>query len=157
MESGAESMKMPAGVRDILLQELKQGNVGQQPDPATDTPRLHLLVAAQLARLGRYDEAEGILARLDGYSELQAECMDLRARMLAQQGRYVEAEACWLQALKLSPDNQAFQRGLAAIAEERRYPFWLRIAVAVAAAAATSITGVAVLIAMLKWTGWFGR
>ena len=149
-------MKIPAGVRDILLQKVEQGDVGQQPDPAKDTPRLYLLVAAQLARLGRYDEAESILARLDGYSELQAECMDLRARMLAQQGRYVEAEACWLQSLRLSPDNEAFQRGLAATAEERRYPFWLRIAVAAAVAAVIFVAVFTVLFAILRWTGRVG-
>lgn len=83
--------------------------------------------------------------------------LDLKAKVYAQRGRYLEAEACWREAIRLSPDTQAFHRGLAAIAEERRYPFWLRIVVAAAIAGVTSGAGLFVLIAILRWTGWIGK
>ena len=115
-----------------------------------------LVRAARLARRGRYHDAEALLATLPADGPLGPATLDLKAKILAQQGRYLEAEACWHQALKLTPDNQAFHRALVAIAEERRYPFWLRTMVAAAVAAVTSIAGVAVLIAVLKWKGWIG-
>lgn len=116
-----------------------------------------LLQAARLARRGRYDAAVAMLGPLPADSPLRPSILDLKAKILAQQGRYFEAEACWREALTLAPGNQAFQQALAVIAEERRCPFWLRMAVVGAVAAATSMAGVAVLLAGLKWAGWLGR
>jgi len=116
-----------------------------------------LLQAARLARRGRYDAAVAMLAPLPADSPLRPSILDLKAKILAQQGRYWEAEACWQEALTLAPGNQAFQQALAVIAEERRCPFWLRIVVVGAVAAATSMAGVAVLLAVLKWAGWLER
>jgi tetratricopeptide (TPR) repeat protein len=98
-----------------------------------------------------------MLAPLPADSPLRPSILDLKAKIFAQQGRYLEAEACWREALTLAPDNQAFQQALAVIAEERRCPFWLRIAVVGTVAAATSMAGVAVLLAVLKRAGWLGR
>ena len=116
-----------------------------------------LAEAARLARRGSYDAAEAMLARLRADSPLRPSMLDLKAKVCAQQGRYLEAEACWREALALAPDNQAFRRALAVIAEDRRYPFWLRIAVAAVVAAITSIAGVAVMIVVLRWMGWLGK
>ena len=126
-----------------------------QDDLASDGELL--LQVARLARRGRYDEATSTLARLPADSPLRPSILDLKAKIFAQQGRYREAEGCWREALTLAPGNQAFQQALAVIAEERRCPFWLRIAVVGAVAAATSMVGVAVLLAALKWVGWLGR
>jgi type VI secretion system protein ImpK len=126
-----------------------QGNLATGPEL--------LLQAARLARCGHYDAAVAVLAPLPADSPLRPSILDLKAKIFAQQGRYREAEACWREALTLVPGNQAFQQALAVIADERRCPFWLRIAVVGAVAAATSMAGVAVLLAVLKWTGWLGR
>lgn len=116
-----------------------------------------LLQAARLARRGRYDAALAMLAPLPADSPLRPSILDLKAKIFAQQGRYLEAEACWREAMTLAPANQAFQQAIAVIAEERRCPFWLRIAVVGTVAAATSMASVAVLLAALKWAGWLGR
>ena len=116
-----------------------------------------LLQAARLARRDRYGDAAAMLAELPADSALRPSILDLKAKILAQQGRYLEAEACWREALTLAPDNQAFRCALAAIAEERKYPFWLRIAVVAVVAAATSVVVYAVMIAALRWTGWIRR
>jgi type VI secretion system protein ImpK len=126
-----------------------------QSNPAADHELL--LQVARLARRGRYDAAVAMLAPLPADSPLRPSILDLKAKIFAQQGRYWEAEGCWREALTLAPDTQAFQQALAVIAEERRCPFWLRIAVVGTVAAATSMAGVAVLLAVLKWAGWLGR
>jgi len=113
--------------------------------------------AVRLARSGRYDDAMAVLARLPGDGALRPSMLDLKAKIHAQQGRYLEAEACWREALSLVPNHQGFRRALAAIAEERRYPFWLRIVVAAAVAAVTSGALLVVAVGILRWAGWLGR
>jgi len=65
-----------------------------------------LLLAAAVARMGHYDEAEQLLMELDQDERLRPVVLDPRAKMYAQQGRYAEAEACWLQGLPRNPGNQ---------------------------------------------------
>ena len=115
------------------------------------------LEAVRLARRGRYDDATTALARLPADSPLRPSMLDLKAKMYAQQGRYLEAEACWREALSLAPNHEGFRQALAAIAEERRHPFWLRIVVAAAVAAVTSVVLLLVAIGVLRWAGWTGR
>jgi len=113
--------------------------------------------AVRLARCGRYGDAAAVLARLHAGSPLWPSVLDLRAKMYAQQGRYLDAEACWREALSMAPNHEPFRRALAAIAAERRYPFWLRIVVTTAVAAATSAVVLVVVVGVLRWAGWIGR
>ena len=115
-----------------------------------------LLRAARLGRRRHYNAAAAMLETLPAHSPLLPSILDLKAKMLAQQGRYLKAEACWRQALQLVPNNQAFQRAIATIAGERRYPVWLRIAVAAVVAAVTSVAALAAVFAILRWTGRVG-
>lgn len=127
--------------KSILRKEAPES----QSTTGQDLPRLYLLAAAQLGRLGRYEEAECVLAGLDRYPEIQADLLDLRARMRAQQGRYREAEDCWQKALSLSPENQRFRKSFDALAKQRRFPVWLHLAKAAIAAA------VIALVILLFW------
>jgi len=94
-----------------------------------------LLLAAAVARMGHYDEAEQLLMELDQDERLRPAVLDLRAKMYAQQGRYAEAEACWLQALSLVPGNRHYRKALDVLVRERRRPTWVgRVAWAILAA-----------------------
>ena len=112
--------------------------------------------AVCLARRGRFGDATAVLTKLPADSALRPSMLDLKAKMFAQRGRYLEAEACWREALTLAPDHDEFQQALAAIAEERRYPFWLRIAVSAVVAAVTSAVLLLAAIGLLRWAGWIG-
>jgi len=116
-----------------------------------------ILRAYCLARRGRYEEAAAAMSELPADSPLRPTMLDLKAKVYAQQGRYLEAEACWREAIRLSPDTLAFHRGLSAIAEDRRYPFWLRIVVVAAVAGVSSGAACFVLIVILKLMGWLGK
>ena len=103
--------------------------------------------AAELARTGKYREAEAILTRMGEESGLTPPALDLLARIRAQQGRYAEARAPWTAAARQDPDNPIYRRALQRL-EKRRGPHWLPIAlrglaafifVACLAAAATII------------------
>lgn len=149
--------------KHVAISQQHEARVGLANRPGPTGPRhlaadQQLLVqAARLARRGHYDAAEAMLVTLPAGSPLRPSILDLKAKIFAQQGRYSEAEACWREALTLAPDNKAFRQALAAIAQERRYPFWLRIIIVTIVAAAASIAGVAVIVATLKWAGWIGR
>lgn len=47
---------------------------------------------------------------LDG--PLGPETLDLKAKMCAQQGRLVEAQFCWMEAVRQSPGNASYRRSL---------------------------------------------
>lgn len=82
--------------------------------PAGDALLTEVVVAraADLARTGRYAEAESILVHLLGDPPRSAAALDLLARIHAQQGRWREAEALWQAAAALDPSNPAYAAGL---------------------------------------------
>jgi len=135
-------MKRPADVVDSLRdadplnRALRRGaQVG-----ATDIPQFYFPLAVDLARAGRYADAERLLLEVDRDERLRPAVLDLRGKIYAQQGRCTEAEACWLEALSLTPGNEHYRKALDALAGGRRYPAWLRMA-ASAIAAAISAAG----------------
>jgi len=81
--------------------------------------QLALAKAAELARAGNYQEAENLLTGLQGGKDLPA-VLDLLARMRAQQGRLLEAEAFWKQALQHDPSNPVYLEGLQYIQRAQR-------------------------------------
>lgn len=90
--------------------------------------RRYLTVAAELARSGRYADAEQLALEVAGSSPtLLPVALDLLARIYAQQGRYLDAETCWQKALSLSPGNPQYRRGLDTILRERGHPLPRRL------------------------------
>lgn len=87
--------------------------------------------AAALARQGRYDSAELVLA---GLPRDMPESIDLLARIRAQQGRMRDAAELWTKALRLDPSNVKFRDGLRK-AEHNRWGRWTRLVVVMAIAA----------------------
>jgi type VI secretion system protein ImpK len=78
--------------------------------------------ATELARLGRYDDAESLLEALLP-AGVPIAALDLLARMRAQQGRLAEAKALWRQVSQLKPGDSAAEAALARIARiERKTP-----------------------------------
>jgi tetratricopeptide (TPR) repeat protein len=79
-----------------------------------------LAAAVILARKGQYAEAARALETALAAGEcLQPEALDLRARMYAQQGLYLEAESCWAEAKRLDGENPAYDRALARLRQSR--------------------------------------
>ena len=74
--------------------------------------RQALAAAALLARRGSYQEAENTLAVLPLTGSLGPETLDLKAKICAQQGRLVEAQAAWMEAVRQSPGNASYRRSL---------------------------------------------
>jgi tetratricopeptide (TPR) repeat protein len=89
--------------------------------------------AAELARAGRYSQAEVILQQIDKNRDLRPLILDLRAKMFAQQGRYIEAYACWTEALSISPGNTEYSEAIEALRARALYRPWIRPARMVAA------------------------
>lgn len=81
--------------------------------------------AAELARSGRYLEAECLLQHLvqEG-SELSA-VFDLLARIRAQQGRLLEAQSYWADAIQLSNTKDLYRAALKRIERLQTGPPWL--------------------------------
>ncbi len=78
--------------------------------------------AVHLARGGHYAEAENVLASVAQEGDQAPTRLDLLARIRAQQGKLLEAEALWTQAAQLAPGNGAFQSGLERIAALQNRP-----------------------------------
>jgi len=78
--------------------------------------------AAQLARGGRYEAAESLLAPMSNAIQDSTLCLDLLARIRAQQGAFSDAEALWLKAAQLTPSDSKYDRALQRIAKARRWP-----------------------------------
>lgn len=76
--------------------------------------------ARDLARRGLREDALLILELLPEPAAI--ETRDLRARLLAQVGRYAEAEDIWQQIQAECPDHQGAREGLAVVASLRRNP-----------------------------------
>lgn len=78
--------------------------------------------AAELARAGRYEAAESLLSPMSNAIQDSALCLDLLARIRAQQGAFSEAEALWMKAAQLSPADSKYDHALHRIAKARRSP-----------------------------------
>lgn len=78
--------------------------------------------AAELARAGRYEAAESLLSPMSNAIQDSALCLDLLARIRAQQGAFSEAEALWMKAAQLSPGDSKYDRALHRITKARRWP-----------------------------------
>lgn len=77
--------------------------------------------ATDLARIGRYDEAEILASSLRESPAV----FDLLARIRAQQGRLREAETHWQNALRLDSMNHSYKEALQRIAKIQSRPAWL--------------------------------
>ena len=84
--------------------------------------RTTLAHAADLARAGRYKEAEAALREGLRDREASEAILDLLARIHAQQGHWKEAKAAWTQALKINPASEQYEAGLRRIAQMK---LWL--------------------------------
>src|SRR5665213_2122211 len=81
--------------------------------------------AANLARDGSYSAAEQLLTGMLATEQTDANVLDLLARIRAQQGSLLEAEALWQQVLRLDSSHLGAQAGIARIRRMRRHPVWL--------------------------------
>ena len=97
-------MKIPAEAVNSFLDSRRSRSVGPEADTKQRANvQYRFLLAVQLARAGHYDEAERTLLEVVGREpSFRPAAFDLQAKMYAQQGRYVEAEKCWLEATRLS-------------------------------------------------------
>jgi type VI secretion system protein ImpK len=75
--------------------------------------------AVELARLGRYTDAEKLLKDMETKGD-NPMVLDLNARIFAQQGRFMEAAALWTRASQLDPLNNDYKTGLERIAKIQR-------------------------------------
>lgn len=82
--------------------------------------------AALLARSGCYDAAKRLLAPMTNGSEDSPECLDLLARIRAQEGAFSEAHALWTKAAKTSSDDREYRRTLDRVARAQRWPRYYR-------------------------------
>jgi flagellar motor protein MotB len=126
---------------------------GEETTPLTATMRsllnrLTLARATELARAGRYGEAEKVLAASEAETESTPAALDLLARMRAQQGHLSDAEKLWMRASQLDPANTIYPASLQRAAALQQRSRGLRIVLPLAACL--------VLIAM-GFTGWWLR
>ena len=68
--------------------------------------------AARIARKGRLQDAERMITGLPVDGPLGPATLDLKARICAQQGRLIEAQFCWIEAVRQSPGNETYRRSL---------------------------------------------
>jgi hypothetical protein len=85
-----------------------------------------LASAMRLARKGCYAEATEELAdTLEAGACSELEALDLQARIYAQQGMLLNAEACWRKAQQLDPENPSYADALAELRRiQRPYAAW---------------------------------
>jgi type VI secretion system protein ImpK len=105
--------------------ELREPPVDTNSVVSTLLVQIMLARATDLARAGRYSEAENLLSEVSGKGEVTPAVLDLSARIRAQQGRLLEAEALWRQASQLDPANEAYRAGLHRIVRMQRRPIWI--------------------------------
>lgn len=92
------------------------GLVGRGSVPTRLEPeKVHqdLNASARIARSGRLHEAEVLISSLPLDGPLGPATLDLKAKLCAQQGRLVEAQLCWMEAVRQSPGNESYRRSLA--------------------------------------------
>jgi type VI secretion system protein ImpK len=110
---------------DLLKKNESQGDSIETNFVAATLLRQVTLVRAQeLARAGHYAEAEILLSEMRREDQAAPAMFDLLARIRAQQGRLLEAEALWTQAAQLDPANDTYQAGLQRIARMQSHPIW---------------------------------
>lgn len=80
--------------------------------------------AAELARAGKYQEAECLLQHLVQEGNAQAAVFDLLARIRAQQGRLLEAQSYWADAIQLSTTKDFYRTALKRIERLQTDPAW---------------------------------
>ncbi len=100
----------------------------EEHEGRAETEGVRLKHARLLARRGRFAEATEQLAEARARGECtEATALDLQARICAQQGLLLEAEACWRRAQSLDPANPAYADALGALRQTQR-PFaaWQR-------------------------------
>lgn len=116
-------------------------------DPGLEALGLTALVASasELAREGRYADAESLLRDRLAAGRTEPEVLDLLARIKAQQGELREAEDRWRQASSLDPDNESYRSGLRRLARiQRRRTRWPWVLLARTVIAAV-VVGVGIL------------
>ncbi|MBM4091842.1 MAG: hypothetical protein FJ276_20800, partial [Planctomycetes bacterium] len=87
------------------------------PSPISNlAARIVVSRATELAREGQYGDAESLLAALLP-ANMPALGLDLLARIRAQQGRFPEAKALWLQISQLDPGDPGARAALERIAK----------------------------------------
>ena len=102
---------------------------GEQPSQATTASDSLFVAATVLARRARYADATLVLQRaLRARHCSHSEALDLHARILAQQGRFREAEAHWLKAKSLGDATHAYDGALQRLWQSGRAPYQRRIA-----------------------------
>lgn len=81
--------------------------------------------AAELARAGKYLEAECLLQHLIQEGNELPETYDLLARIRAQQGRLLEAQSYWADAIQLSSAKDIYRTALKRIERLQTGPSWI--------------------------------
>lgn len=94
----------------------------REPTAQSLLNQLTLARARALARAGLYRAAEQLLYAPGKEANSAPEALDLRARILAQQGRFDEAEKLWAQASALEPANAAYVNALRRVNKRQRHP-----------------------------------
>jgi hypothetical protein len=97
--------------------------------------------AAELARSGRYLEAEGLLSP-NGRESSDPKALDLLARISAQQRMYGRARQLWGNALRQEPGNANYERAIQCTRDAERFQARLRKA-ALTALLGLSLTALA--------------
>lgn len=80
--------------------------------PAPEEIQDTLNAAARVARKGHLQDAERMITGLPADGALGPATLDLKARICAQQGRLIEAQFCWMEAVRQSPGNETYRRSL---------------------------------------------
>lgn len=86
--------------------------------------KLKIDQASQLARDGNYHAAENLLRNLSSELSDFPSALDLYARILAQQGKFHQAEMLWRKALALDPSNEVYKKCLDKIQKIYGKSFW---------------------------------
>ena len=87
-----------------------RGSSSSRPEPGEIQDTLN--AAARIARKGCLQDAERMITGLPVDGPLGPATLDLKARICAQQGRLIEAQFCWIEAVRQSPGNETYRRSL---------------------------------------------
>jgi len=133
----------------VTQQQLERiiGIAGRGSTSARMTPeriRQALAAAASAARRGQFLEAETSIAPLPLDGPLGPATLDLKAKICAQQGRLVEAQFCWMEAVGQSPGNESYRRSLDCVTRLLRPS---RLPMVVCAVAVVILAAIAVALA----------
>ncbi|MFC5750689.1 hypothetical protein [Actinomadura rugatobispora] len=90
-----------------------------EPEPELAVREVVLAQARELARAGRYAEAEELLDGPWNEGGRDVAALDLKARIHAQQGHLDEADRCWAEVAELAPGHRGAAEGRRRIAAVR--------------------------------------